>query len=138
MTVMILSDAGEADVRPASAGDGALWLMPDDLKQATGWAIRPEGLCRGPVCIPVPPAERQEFVSDDGVNAAAFWRRMGAPTAASDAGDVWVLGEPAEARGDALESLEAPDFALEDADGQTHRLSDYRGKKVFLATWASW
>ena len=31
-----------------------------------------------------------------------------------------------------------PDFALPDINGQPHRLSDYRGKKVFLATWASW
>ena len=32
----------------------------------------------------------------------------------------------------------APDFSLPDINGQPHRLSDYRGKKVFLATWASW
>ncbi|NDG42002.1 MAG: TlpA family protein disulfide reductase, partial [Betaproteobacteria bacterium] len=38
----------------------------------------------------------------------------------------------------ALSTLEAPDFELPDLAGQTHRLSDYRGKKVLLATWASW
>ena len=27
----------------------------------------------------------------------------------------------------------APDFALKGSDGQTHRLSDYRGKTVVLA-----
>ena len=32
----------------------------------------------------------------------------------------------------------APDFALPDPSGRIHRLSDYRGKKVFLVTWASW
>ena len=32
----------------------------------------------------------------------------------------------------------APDFALPDLDGRVHRLSDFRGRKVFLATWASW
>ncbi|MBP7049849.1 MAG: TlpA family protein disulfide reductase [Phycisphaerae bacterium] len=32
----------------------------------------------------------------------------------------------------------APDFALADIDGQTHRLSDYRGKDVVLAFWATW
>ena len=37
-----------------------------------------------------------------------------------------------------LESLEAPDFTLPDIEGKLHSLSDYRGKKVFLATWASW
>jgi peroxiredoxin len=35
-------------------------------------------------------------------------------------------------------SLEAPDFTLPDVSGTPHSLSDYRGKKVLLATWASW
>ena len=38
----------------------------------------------------------------------------------------------------ALDGLDAPDFALPDLDGAVHRLSDLRGKKVFLTTWASW
>jgi len=32
----------------------------------------------------------------------------------------------------------APDFALVDVDGQTHRLSDLKGKKVVLNFWATW
>jgi hypothetical protein len=27
---------------------------------------------------------------------------------------------------------------LPDLDGKMHRLSDYRGQKVFLLAWASW
>ena len=37
-----------------------------------------------------------------------------------------------------IDTLEAPDFELPDFDGRMHRLSDYRGQKVFLSTWASW
>ena len=33
---------------------------------------------------------------------------------------------------------EAPDFTLPDAAGRLHRLSEHRGKKVLLVTWASW
>lgn len=32
----------------------------------------------------------------------------------------------------------APDFVLTDLDGNTHRLSDYRGKGVFLNFWGTW
>jgi len=33
---------------------------------------------------------------------------------------------------------EAPDFVLKDLNGETHRLSDYRGKGVFLNFWGTW
>jgi peroxiredoxin len=37
-----------------------------------------------------------------------------------------------------LQSLEAPDFTLPDLDGKTYSLSQFRGKKVLLLSWASW
>lgn len=33
---------------------------------------------------------------------------------------------------------EAPDFELVDLDGNTHRLSDYRGQTVVVNFWATW
>lgn len=33
---------------------------------------------------------------------------------------------------------EAADFELPDLDGRVHKLSDYRGKVVFLNLWATW
>ena len=37
-----------------------------------------------------------------------------------------------------LPGMEAPDIAMKDADGNTHRLSDLRGKVVLVDFWASW
>lgn len=34
--------------------------------------------------------------------------------------------------------LEAPDFKLPDMDGESHSLSDFRGKVVMLNFWATW
>ena len=33
---------------------------------------------------------------------------------------------------------QAPDFAVQDRDGQVHRLSDFRGKVVLINFWATW
>lgn len=33
---------------------------------------------------------------------------------------------------------EAPDFTLVDLDGESHRLSDYKGQGVFLNFWGTW
>ena len=32
----------------------------------------------------------------------------------------------------------APDFTLQDTEGRSHRLSDYRGKTVIINFWTTW
>ena len=126
---IILTEEGRHDAPP---GEG-LWLGAAEALRITGWELKPEGMCRGDLCVPLPAAARREGV----VDLAAFWEVMGAPVV-SDGGQVWSLGVAPEDRRAALETLEAPDFELPDLDGVAHRLSDLRGKKVLLVTWASW
>ena len=38
----------------------------------------------------------------------------------------------------AKQGEEVPDFELMGVDGKTYRLSDYKGKKVYIKFWASW
>jgi hypothetical protein len=136
--VTLLTESGEHEVTGAEASTEALWCPANDAFQATGWAAKPEGLCKGPVCVPLPAGRERELVDGGRIDLAALWRHLGQPAVRSERGHVWVLSASAREREAALASLEAPDFALPDPSGRMHRLSDYRGKKVFLVTWASW
>ncbi len=136
--VMLLMDGRDAQSAPATAAGDDLWLSEADLAPATGWSLKPEGLCQGEVCVPVPTGQRGEWLRGGAVNFAAFWRHQGRPVIHDSAGETWVFGAGAQERGEALRHLEAPDFALPDLAGRMHRLSEYRGRRVFLVTWASW
>jgi len=124
----------------AKAERDNLWLSSADLAKVTGWELKPEGVCKGGVCVPIPIGRDADFVRDnrDSFNLASFARLMNQPTLHDDKHGVWYFGQDAGTRRAALKSLEAPDFELPDLDGEMHRLSDYRGKKVLLAAWASW
>ena len=136
--VTVLTDAQTIEL-PAGRVEGErLWLSEAELENATGWSSRREGLCRGGVCVPIPPGRERDFLRDGQVDAAAVWRHLGKPVAHSRDAGVWVLGEAATERTSALRSLEAPDFTLPDLSGRMHSLSDHRGKKVLLVSWASW
>ncbi len=39
---------------------------------------------------------------------------------------------------DEVQAIPAPDFVLKDQYGNTHTLSDYKGKTIFLNFWATW
>jgi hypothetical protein len=86
----------------------------------------------------VPVRDRARLVRDDGVALDELARATGQPYAADADEGVAVLGESAAARGARLASLEAPDFTLPDLAGKLHSLSQHRGRKVLLVTWASW
>ena len=136
--VTILTATTESALQDVNATDAALWILEADLERTTGWSLNDEGFCRGDVRVPRPAGREADLTRDGRVDVAAFWKHLGWPAVASDTGDVWALGEGAGELSARLESLEAPEFALEDLAGRTHRLSDYRGKKVLLVTWASW
>lgn len=127
----IVTHDGIADTAGRAAGE-ALHLAPADLERATGWTLKPEGLCRDEICVPA----QAQWLKDGQVDVAGFWRHLG--RAVAHDGDVWVLGAAPTERAQALQSLEMQDFELPDLAGQAHRLSEHAGKKILLATWASW
>ena len=134
----VIHKSHETNVERAVADGDKLWLDREELERATGWLWKPQGLCQDETCMPIPRGSNHSFVEGERLDIAGMWRYAGWPVVHDQSGDVWVLGEGASLRAVALTSLEAPDFQLPDLDGKMHRLSDYRGQKVFLVTWASW
>jgi hypothetical protein len=150
MAQTVLYGALETELAGAAADRDRLWIPLDDLERSTGWTAKPEGLCRGEICVPVPtarkadgPDEPDEHDGPEGeprrLDFAAFAAHLGHTVARDEERGVWSFGPPAD-RGAASASgpVVAPDFRLPDLDGKLHSLSDYRGKKVLLYCWASW
>jgi hypothetical protein len=100
---------------------------------ATGWEPKPEGLCRGELCVPAPGALQGGGLVD--VEAAAA--RLGMPLVHDPARNLWALG-PATFRGRALDTAVCPELVLQDRDGRDVTLTSLRGRKVVMVAWASW
>ena len=115
---------------------GRVRLTPAALEKSLGWRLEDEGLCRNDVCVPI--REGGGVVTDGLIDLAAFAEQTRLALALDAERGAACVGESATARGAALRSLVAPDFTLPDLDGKLHSLSDYRGKKVLLAVYASW
>ena len=131
----ILKD-GEEQRMPASFEGERVWLGPADFTRLTGWHLEDRGLCRESRCVPL--RDRSAVTDGERVNVAGFASRMEMPWVVDRAEAAAALGESASARGDALGSLEAPDFRLPDLDGKPTTLSDFRGRKVLLLAFSSW
>jgi len=119
-----------------------LWVTPGDFERISGFELKPEGACLGELCIPIRQnADNDIYVTRDGqayLNATGFADKVQqAYTVDRDKG-VWSFGRAPATRKAFMESAIAPDFALKDRSGATIRLSDFRGKKVLILTWASW
>jgi hypothetical protein len=122
---------------PVDRDAAGLWLNTSALTAATGWELKREGMCRGDVCVPIPPNRADEFVQGERFNVHAFADHLDQPVIHEPRATAWVIGEAAAARTSRLMG-EAPDFELPDVSGAMHRLSDHRGKKVLVVTWGSW
>jgi hypothetical protein len=136
--VTILSENRVSQVLNAKVSGDDLWVPIDSLEEATGWALEPQGLCRGEVCVPLSMNVQEPLLRDGDFNVSAFWRQMARPLARDPQGETWLLGDSTDELRSRLVSLEAPDFTLPDLEGRAISLRDYRGTKIFMAAWASW
>lgn len=100
------------------------------FEEMTGWTVKPEGACRGAVCVPL-------GVQGPVLPLDVLAERLGMGVAHDGRHGLWALG-PSSMSGRALESAAAPDFTLPDLSGRLFRFSSLRGQKVVLVAWASW
>jgi len=139
-TIIVYDDTA-TDLAAAREDAGQLWITTADLKRATRFEVKPQGVCRDELCFPLPKARQQEFVHKTPpmtwFNMTAFAQLVHQQVAHDAAMATWYFGLRSDQR-QQLSSLQAPDFTLPDLQGKPHRLSDFRGKKILLVTWASW
>jgi AhpC/TSA family len=122
------------DVRYDIAGRAGA-VDAEGFARATGWELKPQGLCRGDVCIPV----RTNVTDADGrLVLADVAASMGRPVVADAERGVVAFGTSTADRAAAMASLQAPDFTLPDLDGNSVSLSDFKRRKVLLLAWSSW
>jgi hypothetical protein len=103
----------------------SLDVTPEVFGTETGWEIKPEGACKGEVCVPLP----------NGFGLVDAADRLGMALVRDDDVGLWALG-PETIGGRALTTAQAPELVLPDVDGHPFALSSLRGTKVVLVSWA--
>ncbi|MBI3839850.1 MAG: redoxin domain-containing protein [Planctomycetia bacterium] len=117
-----------------------LWVPKENVEAITGFELKPQGLCAGEACIPIP-AGAQWLLERDGrsyFSVTRFAQKVDQLYARDAEHNVWSFTAVPIAQTAPLVTGEAPDFALPDRTGKTVRLSDFRGRKVLILSWASW
>jgi hypothetical protein len=135
-TAFTILEDGKAVEAQVDVAGGRVLLTPEALHGSLGWQLKPEGLCRGEVCVPV--RDRSKLLVDGSIDLSGFAEALGRPLALDAAEGAAAIGTASAERAAQLVSLEAPDFTLPDLEGKLHSLSDHRGKKVLLIAYASW
>lgn len=132
----LIDDGRVLPVAATVDNNGRVRLSPAALRDALGWDLKPQGLCKDDRCVPV--GGLADLVTGDGIDLPGLAAVLARPLALDVDARAAYLGTAAEERAARLASLQAPDFTLPDLGGRMHTLSGYRGKKVLLVAYASW
>jgi hypothetical protein len=105
----------------------SLDISEQEFTNGTGWELKPEGLCKADVCVPLGPST--------GFDVLAVADRLRMAVVHDAEAGLWAFG-PESLGGRALVSADAPDFVLPDLEGRPFHLSSLRGQKVLVVSWA--
>jgi hypothetical protein len=134
--MLTIIDGGREVEVDAQVDGGRVRLSPEALGAALGWELHDGTLCNDTMCVPLPAGS--PLASGGPLDLAEVAAVLDRPLALDVDEGAAYLGASARERATDLASLQAPDFALPDLVGRSHRLSEHRGKKVLLVVWASW
>ena len=115
---------------------GELGVNAEDFARSTGWKLKPEGLCKEEVCVPV--RNTAAMSNGESIDVAEFARITGRNMVSDSSRNVVALGEPASRRATAMATLDAPNFTLPDINGNLVSLSDFAKRKKLILAWSSW
>jgi len=140
--VTVLSNDQTIKLENALPEGDNLYVSPQDLTKINGFVLKPEGACLDDLCIPIPQGKDSKLLKTSNgqkwFNLTEFSKLLKQSFAADSEKAVWSFGPLPNKIESTFNSAIAPDFALPNLDGKLVHLSDFRGKKVLIVTWASW
>jgi peroxiredoxin len=114
------------------------YVDASDLAAATGWTLKPEGLCRDETCVPLFGQQVTASADETRIDLAAWATALGLLVASDEAAGVVALVPSAEIHQRETVTGKAPPLDLTDVDGNPVSFGDFSGRKRVLVTWASW
>src|SRR4029079_392549 len=82
----VIFDGAATEVMASAQPSKDLWVTMKDLKRATRFVVKPQGICRDELCFPIRKGRNAEFISKKGsiswFNLSEFARLVKQPVAA--------------------------------------------------------
>ena len=133
---LVVNREGETTAVEIASNFGEFAISLDDFARATGWQLKPQGLCIAEICVPV--RDAKTLTNQTQIDLVEFARVTNQNIVVDQERKVAALGEHADTRSEAMTSLDAPDFRLPDIHGRQVSFSDFNRRKRLLLAWSSW
>ena len=133
---LVVNREGETTAVEIASNFGEFAISLDDFARATGWQLKPQGLCIAEICVPVHDAKT--LTNQTQIDLVEFARVTNQNIVVDRERKVAALGEHADTRSETMTSLDAPDFRLPDIHGRQVSFSDFNRRKRLLLAWSSW
>ena len=133
---LVVNREGKTTAVEVASNFGEFAISLDDFARATGWQLKPQGLCIAEICVPV--RDAKTLTNQTQIDLVEFARVTNQNIVVDQERKVAALGEHADTRSETMTSLDAPDFRLPDIHGRQVSFSDFNRRKRLLLAWSSW